>query len=60
MFVRFFSTDLAAPETLLVTLPESVGLLAIGISLVLAAVLTRSFLARGNRDKNNGEATKKA
>ena len=51
MLVRFLITDTGFGETLLVTMPESVGLLAIGIVLVLVAVLIRSFLSRGDREK---------
>ena len=59
MFDLFEIADLAAAGTLLVGMRESLGVLAIGITLALSAVLTRSFLARGDRDKNNGETTKR-
>lgn len=60
MFVLFEITDIGAAETLLVSLPDSLGVLAFGIILILAAVLTRSVLARGDEHRNNSEITKKA
>lgn len=60
MHVGFLTTDLGSGETLLVTLPESLELLGIGIVLVLVAVLIRSILSRGERGKANREAVKKA
>jgi uncharacterized membrane protein YidH (DUF202 family) len=44
-FIEIMS--LAAFRTFLVSIPESVGLLAFGIGLVIIAVLIRSFMARG-------------
>lgn len=51
-------TELAIFETLLVSMPESLGLLAFGVGLVVVAVLIRSFLSRGDGDKKDDEVTK--
>ena len=56
MLVLFEITDLAAAETLLVSIPESLGLLAFGIGLVAVAVLIRWFLGRGESQKGDGKA----
>jgi hypothetical protein len=60
MFVLFEIADFAAVEALFVSVPESLGLLAFGIGLVVLAVLTRSFFARGNDDKKDGKGTEEA
>jgi uncharacterized membrane protein YidH (DUF202 family) len=57
-FIEIMS--LAAFRTFLVSIPESVGLLAFGIGLVIIAVLIRSFLARGEKVETDDKVTKKA
>jgi len=44
MFALLEMTSLASVEKLVVSIPETVGLLAFGIGLVAAAVLTRRLL----------------
>jgi uncharacterized membrane protein YidH (DUF202 family) len=53
------SFNLAAIETLLVGIPESVGLLAFGIGLVLTAVFIRRLLARVPDEKTKEKSGKK-
>ena len=60
MLVFFEMLDLAAIRTLLVTIPESVGLLVFGITLAAAAVLIRWFLGRGATVKSTEKIGKKA
>lgn len=60
MLVLFEITDLAALQMFLVTIPESIGLLAFGIALVVVAVLIRWFLGRGETEKRDEKVTKKA
>lgn len=60
MFVFFTFADLAAIEILLVSIPESLGLLAFGVALVAFAVIGRWLLARGEEVKDKKEIRKKA
>jgi uncharacterized membrane protein YidH (DUF202 family) len=60
MFVFFTFADLAAAETLLVSIPESLGLLAFGVALVAVALIGRWLLARGEEIKDKKEIQKKA
>jgi len=60
MFILFTITDLAAIEMLLISIPESLGLLAFGVGLVAAAVIGRWLLARGEEARDKKEITKKA
>lgn len=49
-------TEFASVETLLVSIPESLGLLVFGVGLVVLAVFIRSILSRG--DEENGVSKK--
>lgn len=60
MFVFFSFAEVAAVETLLVSIPESLGLLAFGVALVAVAVIGRWLLARGEEVKDKKEIRKKA
>ncbi len=53
MVILFEIFNLAAIETLLVGIPESVGLLVFGIGLTAAAVLIRRLLGRRNVEKTD-------
>jgi len=57
MFVLFTIAELA---TLLVSIPESLGLLAFGAVLVAVAVTVRRLLNRVEDDKDKKQITKKA
>ena len=46
MFALFEFTHLASIDMLLVAIPESLGLLASGVGLVMIAVSIRRFIAR--------------
>ncbi|MGB7203405.1 MAG: hypothetical protein WBD16_14250 [Pyrinomonadaceae bacterium] len=60
MFIFFTFADLAAVEMMLVSIPESLGLLAFGVALVAVAVMGRWLLARGEEVKEKEEIRKKA
>lgn len=60
MFIFFTFADLAAVEMMLVSIPESLGLLAFGVALVAVAVIGRWLLARGEEVKEKEEIRKKA
>lgn len=60
MFFLFTIADFAAIEGLLVSIPESLGLLAFGIALVAAAVIGRWLLARDGESEDKKEIPKKA
>jgi uncharacterized membrane protein YidH (DUF202 family) len=60
MFIFFTFADLAAVEMMLVSIPESLGLLAFGVALVAFAVMGRWLLARGEEVKEKEEIRKKA
>lgn len=60
MFVFFTFVDLAAVELLLISIPESLGLLAFGVGLVAATMIARWLLARGEEVKDKKEIRKKA
>ena len=60
MVIFFTSADLAAAEMMLVSIPESLGLLAFGVALVAVAVMGRWLLARGEEVKEKEEIRKKA
>ena len=47
-------------ETLLVSIPESIGLLLFGVGLVVIAVVIRSFLSREKTEKADEKVTKDA
>ena len=53
------NVDLAAFRTLLVGIPESVGLLVFGIGLVATAVLIRRMLGRADEVKTEQKIGKK-
>ena len=50
----------AAAEPLLVSVPESIGVLVLGIVLVIAAVVVRNFLDKTRPADNDEEIVKKA
>jgi len=60
MFYLFEITIPAAIETFLFAIPETVGLLAFGVGLVVIAVLIRSFLKRGDKQEPDKKVTKEA
>lgn len=60
MVIFFTSADLAAAEMMLVSIPESLGLLAFGVALAAVAVIGRWLLARGEEVKEKEEIRKKA
>lgn len=51
MFVLVEIFNLAAIKTLLVSIPETAGLLIFGVGLVLTAVLIRRLLRLSNKEK---------
>lgn len=53
MFVLFEIIDLGSIELLFAGVPESVGLLLFGVTLVVMAMLIRRFMARGERDEKS-------
>lgn len=59
ILVLFEILNLAAIRTLLVGIPESIGLLVFGIGLVLTAVLIRRLLGRGSEEKAEEKLGKK-
>ncbi len=50
MFVLIEIFNFAAIETLLVSIPESAGLLVFGVGLVMTAVFIRRLLERSNQE----------
>jgi hypothetical protein len=60
MVIFFTFADLAAVEMMLVSIPESLGLLAFGVALAALAVIGRWLLARGEEVKEKEEIRKKA
>ena len=50
----------ASAETLLVSMPESVGVLVFGIALVMLAVAIRNFMAKSASEKTEEKIVKKA
>lgn len=52
--------EFVAFETLLVSIPESIGLLLFGVGLVVIAVVIRSFLSREKTEKADEKVTKDA
>jgi len=60
MYFVYEIPRVTAIETFLASLPDAVGMLVFGIGLVVAAVLTRSLLARLGQDKKDEKDTKKA
>lgn len=60
MVIFFTFADLAAVEMMLVSIPESLGLLAFGVALAAVAVIGRWLLARGEEVKEKEEMRKKA
>lgn len=59
MLVFFTFADFAAVEMLLISVPESFGLLAFGLALVATAVIGRWLLARGENNEDKEEIRKK-
>lgn len=59
MLVLIEITHFAAIEPLLFGIPESVGLLAFGVGLTVAAIIIRWFLGRGDVDKTEDDRRKK-
>lgn len=60
MVLLFEITDLAAIETFLVSIPESLSLLIFGMVLVAAAVILRKLLGRRQAEKFDDEPRKEA
>ena len=60
MLILFEIFSFATSESLLVSIPETAGLLVFGVGLAILAILMRSFLARGEKDKTDESVTKKA
>ena len=60
MLLLFEIKNVTALDAIAVSLPESAGLLASGIALVIVAVLLRSLFARSEKGKTEQEALKKA
>ena len=58
MFVVVEILNLATIKTLLVGIPESIGLLAFGIGLVAAAIVIRRLLGRGDAEKTEEKLRK--
>lgn len=56
----FLIADSGTVDLLLVSIPESLGLLAFGIGLVVVAVLIRWLMGRPPEEKDDGKVTKKA
>ena len=56
----FFFFEISQPVGLLISIPESLGLLAFGIGLVAVAVLIRWLLGREIPAKETGKVIKKA
>ena len=60
MLAIFENVDLAALQTLLVGIPESAGLLAFGVGLVMFAVFIRRLLAKAEDAKTEEKQGKRA
>ena len=60
MLILLEMSNFAAAELLLAGIPESVGLLAFGIGLVGLVVLIRRRMAKGQTERTDEKATKKA
>lgn len=60
MFVLATFTDLAAVETMLVSIPESLGLFAFAVALFSVAVIGRWLLARGEEAREKEEIHKES
>lgn len=58
MVVLLEITNLAAIETLIVSIPESVGVLIFGVVLVLTALLIRRVLGRSESEKADEKTAK--
>ena len=59
MYLFIEISGLAAVKTFLVSIPESIELLAFGVGLVAAVVLLRWFLNRGNSEKTDENFSEK-
>lgn len=60
MFFLFETADIATVEGLLVSIPESLGVLAFGVGLAGAAVLTRWFLGKDEASEADKKVGKQA
>ncbi|MFN0139994.1 MAG: hypothetical protein ACKVQW_07890 [Pyrinomonadaceae bacterium] len=60
MLVFLTFADLAAVEMLLISIPESLGLLAFGLALVATAVIGRWLLARSENIEDKEEIRKRS
>jgi hypothetical protein len=60
VFGFFVILDFATIEMMLVSIPESLGLLVFGVALVAIAVIGRWLLARGQEVEEKKEIIKKA
>ncbi|MEQ1641927.1 MAG: hypothetical protein ABL959_00615 [Pyrinomonadaceae bacterium] len=58
MVVLLEITNFAAIETLIVSIPESVGVLIFGVVLVLTALLIRRVLGRSESEKADEKTAK--
>lgn len=58
MVVLLEITNFAAIETLIVSIPESVGVLIFGVVLVLTALLIRRVLGRSESEKADEKGAK--
>lgn len=56
MMYLFETSDVGAVTTLLVSIPESLGLLVFGIGLILIAVLIRALLAKSENVETHEKA----
>lgn len=60
MLILFETTGFATFKMLLAGIPESLGLLAFGIGLVIIAVMIRRLLRRGDAQRTDEKISKKA
>lgn len=60
MLALFEIANVGTIEGFLVSIPESIGILVFGIALVATAVLIRRLLGRGEREKHEDTAARKA
>lgn len=60
MFVLFTLADLAAVELMLISVPESLGLLGFGVALIATAVIGRWLLGRGEEEQEEEEMPQKS
>ncbi|MFZ1700817.1 MAG: hypothetical protein WBO10_14510 [Pyrinomonadaceae bacterium] len=60
MFIAVHIIQPGALEGLFVSIPESLGVLAFGIAMIVIAVLIRRLMGRNESDKSDRGVTKKA